>query len=281
MNDTEQQTIELEEIERLRQVAQTDLEQEEERIRRVVEQLEEEDEWQREQYERAAYQEYGPVSRTPSVQLPPLETLIKKVPGAEKLPSFSSLQEGKKVSQPEAKPASAEDKQKAIDERKKRKKEKLVQKKPKTAMALDNYRILVTGSPAFYRYIRELDPNTRPGKTAYIGPTGGACLLIVLVPGANQIKFSFSLCNEKDRFNKDEARRICQERYRSGIHTLVSDIGPEDSLLNAIERGYENCYFNLNRELNEPKFYAAAAIDQRSLRRLYRMIKDYRKSVNF
>lgn len=126
----------------------------------------------------------------------------------------------------------------------------------------------------FYRYLRLPDKNIKPGKRIHIGFQGGACMLVNSVSKA--YRFSFSVCDENDIFIKDEARRLCQERFRTAAVVFIKDVDEDASFLENVRRGFENHFYNLNRESAEPKlFVESSKIHVNSLRELYKMIKKY------
>lgn len=213
--------------------------------------------------------------------LPPLDSVLVKVPGSEKLPSFGSLMRGVKTKEEidnEAIKAAAAKQallEATIADSKKKKKVRVLQpKRVKQADTSEYFRLHHAGRPLFYRYIRLPDENTREGKTVFASPFGGAAVLIVLT-AANQISFSFSICKDDEIFIKDEARSRCQTRYKNGVIVVVKDMNVEASMFDNIVLAYENHVFNANREPSEPKMIVNTYVTPIMLKKLYKMMKHH------
>lgn len=91
--------------------------------------------------------------------------------------------------------------------------------KPKLAKSISEFRAQAgRGHALFYRYLRIPDEfnSYEPG------PKGGAAVLVDMIDGDHFV-FSFAVCSPKDPFIKDEARRLCQERYVAGNTCTVTN----------------------------------------------------------
>lgn len=109
----------------------------------------------------------------------------------------------------------------------------LREKRKKLAADLAALRVLLEArykagaQPVFYRYVRAPDilPEIRDEDSRVVrerteipdGPKGGACLMIVVMSN-ELIHFTYSIHHPDDELNfiKDEARRLCQERFLKG-----------------------------------------------------------------
>ena len=209
------------------------------------------------------------LTSTLTAALPPLETITKKI-DISGMPSFDSLQAVKKVGENFKKETT--EVEIPLSTRKKKIKKNLQLKRVKKAASLTSLENSYGGS-MFYRYVRILDKNIKEGKRKYIGPYGGACLLLNYMNDV-VVRFSFSICNEKDKFIKDEAKIICQRRFHGGVFAMMSDLDKTSSFFDNFVRACENAFFNLNKEPSEPKLtFETSKINPINLKKLYRLIK--------
>lgn len=91
--------------------------------------------------------------------------------------------------------------------------------RPKLAKSITEFRTQAgKGHALFYRYLRIPDE----ANSYEPGPKGGACILVDMLD-SDRFVFSFAVCSPVDPFIKDEARRLCQERYSNNDTCTVSN----------------------------------------------------------
>jgi hypothetical protein len=154
-------------------------------------------------------------------ELPKFEELVDR----KKLPSFETLQV---VERPAV--TAAIDSQEVVapqygDDNEAQVKKSRKNPRPRKAQTLTTFREKHNaGHAMFYRYKRMQDP-VHP---YLVGPKGGACILVNMLSD-EQFTFSYSVCSPKDAFIKDEARRLCQERFDRGEVVTLTNRDPLQS----------------------------------------------------
>jgi hypothetical protein len=102
----------------------------------------------------------------------------------------------------------------------KKKSKKGLNKRKKQAVNIQSFATQHgTGHAMFFRHIRVPDPHNREYTDGPMlpGPKGGATILVDMI-SEDKFRFSFAICNleEGDAYVKDEARKMCQDRFREG-----------------------------------------------------------------
>lgn len=103
------------------------------------------------------------------------------------------------------------------------------------------------GHALFYRYLRIPDQYNRYEP----GPKGGSCILVDMLD-SEKFTFSFAVCSPVDAFIKDEARRMCQERYTAGTTCTVTQRDDSYSCYENIGFAIRNFFEGVDDPL-EPK----------------------------
>ncbi len=80
--------------------------------------------------------------------------------------------------------------------------------------------------PRFIRYVRYLDE-----LNGGVASLGGISFIFELNPPANSFKFSYSICSDKDRFNKKVSNSILSSRINSGDWYEVQNFSNRYSLI--------------------------------------------------
>lgn len=94
--------------------------------------------------------------------------------------------------------------------------------------------------PTFYRYIRLTEPEERVCAGA-IAPKGGACILVSMT-GENGFYFSFAVCSLEDHFIRDEAKLLCQKRFKADGLFQINNRDHTASIWQNIEIALSNLF---------------------------------------
>jgi hypothetical protein len=148
--------------------------------------------------------------------------------------------------------------------------------KPKTALTLDVFKIalgLNISESLFYRYVRFSKNRIEKRKRRDFKSVKEACILARSTAG--RLTFSFAICNEDslDKFSKDQARKICQDRWNKGQTVTIANVQKESSILENIRLASDNYLYNVNKDLASPVVESIRIPVYRTLKLLGSLIK--------
>jgi hypothetical protein len=204
-------------------------------------------------------------------KLPPFDQLQdKKKPAAP--PPFDQLKSTKTPEAPVVAPASGATAKPA-------KKKKGANKRKKLAMPLIDFaKLYKQGHAMFFQHVRVPDENniSEWDNKPLPGPKGGATILIDLLNDSS-LRFSFAICNleENDTFVKDEARKMCQDRFVTGELVHVDGYTDTVSIVENISEAIAHHLKGLEHRNGPHIRTMASAISNDNLSTLRRYIKRY------
>lgn len=203
-------------------------------------------------------------------KLPSFEDLVKMQKPTEP-PPFEQLKPAKKVKGDKNHP-------KAVEAAKNKKPKKVKGANKHVNKAQDIFEFEKThrsGHAMFFRHIRVPDEkNVNSDHYPLPGPKGGATILVDLVDDDRFI-FSFSICNleENDPYIKDEARRMCQERFTKGQTITLTQQTKGLSCFENVSEAIHNYFYGHS---DGPQLRVnSTSITRDSLATLRRYIKRY------
>lgn len=142
--------------------------------------------------------------------------------------------------------------------------------------------------PRFLRHVRPFYLHLKPKDGKFnlaqeVDPKGGFTAMIELYPAEKKMLFSYSVCSERDLFNRKVAGKICKSRFDSGDFYEIVNYDPNLSAIENIESAFGNylTYDKGSDNITSPKFgRVSARISDKEIDRALYVLETYYHQFN-
>lgn len=141
--------------------------------------------------------------------------------------------------------------------------------------------------PRFLRHVRPYYLRLAKGSTDLltlhreVDPKGGFTAMVELYPAEKKLLFAFSVCSNKDLFNRKVAGKICKNRFDSGDFYEIVNYDSRLSSIENIESAFSNYLTapNGGDNITTPKFSRISKrISVKEIERAYALLEDFYKN---